>query len=373
MRLLHIGASAALLNLGAAFLVPSTISSDSKSDLTLPFEVSALTDERVVEVNCPGCPVQTSSEGLMRWTNAESLLRFNVTVARGNTDRLMVNGLQVYPVDTSIDILTATLTADQLIKSPDDSWVYSSTPKLGYALRMRHPLTESSEKKHGLGLVSFHLEIIEVGNKFVRGIPSLTVVVVETNSGQLMIGDAHTEVATMVKEASNHPHGKPKCSTLLCKWRAMVTAKTSALKKGCGGKSRPHGLPRPHGIKGGPNKFPHHRPHGSFKQGHHHQRPHHSTAGRLFQSIAFHIVVPILIGVVVGITASLVGMIVGHIVIFVWRLLFRRGERGQYCRVEQNARPTKVDEETKAFLENQGPPPVYEDDVIIIEEKFEQK
>jgi hypothetical protein len=66
-------------------------------------------------------------------------------------------------------------------------------------------------------------------------------------------------------------------------------------------------------------------------------------------------------------------MIVGHIAIFFWRLFFRRGERGQYCRVKQEEAVEGADEEGKAFLENQGPPPVYEDAAVVVDEKTEQK
>ena len=81
---------------------------------------------------------------------------------------------------------------------------------------------------------------------------------------------------------------------------------------------------------------------------------------------------PILIGVALGITASLVGMVVGHTAIFFWRLFFRRGERGQYCRVKQEEAAEETDEESKTFLDNQGPPPVYEDAAIVVDEKSEQ-
>jgi hypothetical protein len=80
-----------------------------------------------------------------------------------------------------------------------------------------------------------------------------------------------------------------------------------------------------------------------------------------------HVVIPVLIGVMVGITASLLSMIVGHIAIFVWRLLFRRNTpRQQYTKVQQEeAAVDDVVDETKAFMAHQGPPPMYEEAVII--------
>jgi hypothetical protein len=80
-----------------------------------------------------------------------------------------------------------------------------------------------------------------------------------------------------------------------------------------------------------------------------------------------HVVIPVLIGVMVGITASLLGMVVGHIVIFVWRILFRRNTpRQQYTKVQQEESAVEdVTDETKGFMEHQGPPPVYEEIVIV--------
>ena len=68
-----------------------------------------------------------------------------------------------------------------------------------------------------------------------------------------------------------------------------------------------------------------------------------------------------MIGVVVGVTTSLIGMVVGHLVVFIWRVLFRRGQRGQYRKVQQEDAVTEGDEETKTFLDHQGPPPTYEE------------
>ena len=80
-----------------------------------------------------------------------------------------------------------------------------------------------------------------------------------------------------------------------------------------------------------------------------------------------HVVIPVLIGVMVGITASLLGMIVGHIAIFFWRILFRRNTpRQQYIKVQQEEDVVDdVADETKAFMAHQGPPPVYEEVVIV--------
>jgi hypothetical protein len=73
----------------------------------------------------------------------------------------------------------------------------------------------------------------------------------------------------------------------------------------------------------------------------------------------------------VGITASLLGMVVGHIAIFVWRILFRRNTpRQQYIKVQQEEVADEVMDESKGFMAHQGPPPVYEE-VVIVEKASE--
>jgi hypothetical protein len=282
----------------------------------------------------------------------------------------MLNGLQIYPINSGGNNFMKSLKADQLIKGPDGTWVYSSSPDLGYGIRMSHPFNQITEAKNGLGLVSFHVEIIEVANQFIRGIPSVDLYLVETKS-KLMIGAANIQTP---KSSAPRPANTKECTSLFCRWKAIFSStKASSFRKGCGSK-RPHGLPRPHGIKGGPNKFPHHRPHhSSFRQGDRH--PRHGVIARLFRSVFYHIIVPILIGIMVGITASLIGMFVGHVLIFFWRVFFRRGERGQYCRVKQDETSGDAEDgedESKAFLDNQGPPPVYEA-AVTVDEKAEQK
>jgi uncharacterized membrane protein YdjX (TVP38/TMEM64 family) len=67
-----------------------------------------------------------------------------------------------------------------------------------------------------------------------------------------------------------------------------------------------------------------------------------------------------MIGVVVGVTTSLIGMVVGHLIVFFWRILFRRGQRGQYRKVQQEEAADEGDK-TKSFVEHRGPPPTYEE------------
>ena len=358
MRFTHFGAAAALVATAAhAFLLPPTIT-EAESDIVdiLPFEDALSIKDRVMELSCPGCPVSvTDIEGKVHTAQAESVLRLNFTLAfNGQGDQLLLNGHPLYPVDPLSSSFTEPLTADQVVKSPDGSWQYAASPKLGYALAVAHPSGPSSDE---MGLVTIKLEILEVVEKFIHGIPPVVLKLVETPSGKLMIGDA--EIVPTPSSKSAPSDSNKECTTTLCKWRAIIADKLSKVK-GCAGKKgndhgkqggvRPHGhgRPRPHGA---------HRPHR-----HHHRR---GGFARFLRSIVLHVFIPIMIGVVVGVTTSLIGMVAGHLIVFIWRTLFRRGQRGQYCRLQQEV--IVEDGDDKKFLEPQGPPPIYE--AVLVDEK----
>jgi hypothetical protein len=360
MRFSQLSAVASVVAAAQAFLLPPEISeADIDIIKTLPFEDAVGIDNRVMEISCPGCPVVTDIEGKMHSTQVESMLQLNFSLSHDNSvDHLMLNGMQIYPIDPRSSQFMEPLTASQMLKASDDTWEYSSTPKLGYSLSVRHPAVSS--KKDQIDLVSIHLEIVEVADKFINGIPTVDLKLLETPTGKLMISDA--AIAAPLSEISNPTDNDQQCTTIVCKWRAIIADRLSKLK-GCGGKAKPAFVSvtnsKDHGHHGG-----HKRPHGSGS--HRPYRHHHRHGGitRFLRGIVMHIFIPVLIGVMVGITASLIGMIVGHIVIFTWRILFRRGQRGQcnkrcskYTKVEQN---DTADEEAKSFLQNQDPPPHYE-------------
>jgi len=342
---------------GQGFLLPPTISPADKDIIkTLPFEDAVAIDGRLLQITCPGCPVAiTDIEGKMHPTQVESALRLNFSLSHNDADKLLLNGLQIYPIDTQSESFMQPLVAPQVVKSPSDTWEYASTPKLGYSLSIQHPVTHSNQDQ--LDLIAIHLEIMEVADKFVDGIPSIEIKLLQTASGKLMIGDA--EISSPKSVLSKPTDDGQECTTIICKWRAIVADKLSKFK-GCSGKKSPlnahassarphgHGRPRPHG--------PHrpHRPH----------RHHHRSGGfaRFLRSVILHVFIPVVIGIIVGVTASLVGMVVGNLVIFLWRALFRRGQRAEYTRVQQET--TAEDDESKSFIEHQDPPPVYEEAVI---------
>lgn len=358
MRFTQAGAAAALFGLSSAFLLPPTISEADKDIITtLPFEDAVDIGTRVMEINCPGCPVVPEIEGNNHLQQPPSILKMNFTISHESTDQLLLNGLPIYPIDPLSEAFMTPLTAPLVAKTMENTWEQVSTPMLGYSLSVRHPVVYSSQDQ--LDLVAIHLEIKIVGDKFVSGLPSVEIKLLETPSGQLMIGDA--SITQPKSELEKPTDDGQECTTILCKWRAIVADRLSKLK-GCGSKARPepkvfssHKKPH-HGHHGRPG------PHRPFR--HHHR---HGSFARFLKGIVLHVFIPVLIGIMVGITASLVGMIAGHIVIFVWRTVFRRGQK-QHC-IKVKSQASKEEEETQSFLGHQGPPPEYDEAIV---EKTEQ-
>lgn len=378
-------AFAASLTLGQAFLIPPSISTaDSDIINSLPFEHAAEAESRMLDLNCHGCPVLAADlSGHPQILQMENKLRLNFSVAHDeNIDRLYLNGLAIHPMDV-MDFHS--LTAPQLVRIGSQPSV-AGTPQLGFHLSIGQPIpsTESDQ----LHLYELELEIVEVADRFVGGLDVVNLKFLKTPSGKLMISDlkAFPPKPSIPIPA---PHDADKeCTSVLCKWRAIIAGKLSQLK-GCGHKLRPghkkghkgahkgeHKEPHKADHKPGHKVRPHHgeheehrphhgpRPHGSRPHGGHHpHHGHHHKHGailRLMRSVMLHVMIPITIGVLAGVTASLVGMVVGHLVVFVWRTLFRRGSKQrqssklQYEEAHDN-------EEAKALVDHQGAPPVYED------------
>jgi len=261
-----------------------------------------------------------------------------------------LNNQPIYPFDGMPKFMEP-MTAAQKVKNKENVWEAVSNPTLGWSLSVSH---DPSSPKEGLGLVSIHLEIMEVANTFTSAIPAIEIKLLETPGGNLMIGDA------VILDAKKQVGDEKECSTLLCKWRAIVADRLAAMKAGiksaCGKRPAAAMTVRPTGQKHAEPAYGRHggrpnRPHGPG----HHRRPH-SQGGlaKFLRGVVRHVIIPVLVGIMVGITASLVGMVVGHMLVFTWRMLFRRGDRGQYAKLEQV-------EEEDVTKESQAPPPVYEE------------
>lgn len=359
MRVSQLGVVAALGAVGQAFLMPPTITpADNEIVKALPFEAELPADGRGIVVKCPGCPVDiTNLEGQTKAaaSRGDSVLLFNFSISHGDQDQLMLNDFPLYPLDTTPQRLDHPLTADQLVETSDGHWNYAASPKLGYSVGVQ-PLAFLDNEQ--IGLTTLRLQVMQLGQAFIIGFPTVEIKLLETPSGKLLIGDI--DIINGPENISDDQGEE--CTTIICRWRAIVADKILKLKglKGCGGRRRPH-----QGSTMEPAKPIHHghpRPaHGTHRPHHHHHR--HGGFALVLRAIVFHVFIPIMVGVVVGIMASIVGMVVGHIAIFIWRMLFRRGQRATYHRVqlEKTSAHNDEDEDSKSLLGHDNPPPVYEE------------
>jgi hypothetical protein len=360
MHFTKAGAVTALAGLGQAFLLPPTIhSADSEIVNTLPFEDAVAGEGIGMRLPCHGCPVVFKDTlGRDIATDVKNTLGLNfeiVHTAEDEEDKLVVNGMQLWPVGISASSIEP-LTAPQFIYTDESTWDYAAEPQLGYSIFSKAPKLSDDQE---LYLVQMQLEIVEVGNTFVKGIPAIEISLLRTPSGKLMLGNAVQMEAPVELTPSD---GDQECATALCKWRAILAAKLSVLK-GCGRK--PAMAPqRPNASNDGPKHHdsrPHRRPHGAHHRHHRHSQIFFVT----LRNIAMNFLLPIAVGVAVGITASLVGMLVGNLIVLVWRVLFRRNQ-AESDAVYEIVIVDESDDETKSFLvkEPQGPPSSYTDEKV---------
>jgi len=358
MLFTQLGAVASFVAVGQSFLIPPTIpSTDNDIISILPFEDAADTDGLLIILDCPGCPALVPDvTGRMMSLEAESKLRLNFSINRieNEADQLLLNGHLLHPVGTASFV--EPLTAPQLIRNPamKNAWVEGSSPKLGYSFSIRKaaPFPEQDQ----LQMLDIQFQIVEVADQFINTIDRVDINLLQSPAGKLLIGTV--DLVAQAGLSSGPSDAEKECVTTLCRWKAIIASKLPKLK-GCGGrKSHPATMERP-----SPTGRPAHK---------HHSHHKHHGAVQIMRSVILHVIIPIIIGIVAGVVASLVGMIVGHLIVFLWRMFFRRGQRGAYSKVQQDELATGENDDTMSFLEKEGPPPVYEDVVVenvVVEEK----
>ncbi|KAI1451697.1 hypothetical protein F4805DRAFT_471461 [Annulohypoxylon moriforme] len=327
MQLTKIIAAAGLAacTTNALLLPPEVSEADNRLAATLPVPVSAdvANDARRLKLKCPGCQVHIPHHKMAKVMNdIPSHLELDFSIEpTGSADRLMLNGFELYPnADPFRNSLTAVVRPDvprRQTKRPMHFKGPQNQPAqtLGFGMQTR-PISNTEDS---LELVLIDLDIIEVGEVFVDGIPNVQIKLVKTPTGQLMIGD----IETMDSETKqNNPMDKQEeCTTMLCKWKAIIMQKLASLRlnKGCGG-HRAHSKGQDQAKQeGSVNVLPL-----NDNDGHppsHRER----NWGLLFKNIASHILLPVAIGLLAGVAASILGMMVGTFVVFLWRLVARRG------------------------------------------------
>jgi hypothetical protein len=378
MQFSKVASLVALAGLSHSFLIPSTMSvPDAKVVDAIPFEAQAAAQRSEVFLNCPGCRVVLSTNDVV--AHSANKLKFVVEVKKDDSgaDALLINDVSVLNMHASADAQPRQgMHADQLMRDPKHEWVVASNPEIGYYLRT----TSIHDNSKYQDMTAYHVEmrVAQVAGDMVDWTAIVDVVVIkDQQDDKLMIaksrvlGPFHRPKVDYVAVVS-----PPECNSVLCRWRVTFFKKVDSFRKDCGRKAGSFKHPRPNGIFKGPHGrprpagFEHARP--SHRHGHRHGSQ--LTVARVINDIFNFIVIPMVIGAALGIFASIVGAIVGHFIVFVWRVLFRRGERGQ-CSRRQNLPQTgddlNADHEKTGLMEDQEAPPVYED--AVVDDKNDQK
>jgi hypothetical protein len=354
-RLVQLAAAVACLaGVSQAFLLPPSMGVSSVS--ATPSIGNTLTDafhhaeELSVAIMCPGCLVPSNMLNEVG-DKPESLLRLNVSFSRDqDADKLLVNGLTIYPNLRFDGLVPPTLNVDQLVKSPS-GWDFTGSHSASYTLTTIYPRHVKS--KQPLSVVQSRLSIIAIDGRKVD-VPTLAIRLFEAPNGALMLDNIEVTTST---------HG---CNTLICAWQAYIKDKFSKLK-GCSGKHRPH-----HGVVGigstAPVDHTHERP--QFFHSHHHHK--HTGFMKFLHVAAVRVLIPVMLGILIGATASIVGIVVGHMAIYAWRTLFRRGQRPA-CSGVQSDDDSEDSEESKGLVLHQEAPPVYEEAPVYTEAVVSEK
>lgn len=316
-----------------AFLLPPEL---SKTDIEIVEAIPAVdavwnaqnqAKAQTVNIECAGCPpVFKNHHGKPKKHHKQHPSHLELDFAIDES-RLMVNGFELYPnSDPFANVLVAPQIAEhknkkhhnkhhkddeqntKALKShhkfrPHDKKPKAVEQQLGFSLQIQP--TQTADEV--LDLIVVDLQIIEVGSIFVDSLPNVRVHLIKSPENELLI-------AKIEQTASSQSGTGEECTTILCKWRAIIAAQLAKMKmQGCAGML---------GHKAGHSG--HHGQHHGQNPGQmsHHHRHQHGWA-LLFRKLTSHIILPVLVGIVAGVTVSILGMLVGTILVGLWRKVVR--------------------------------------------------
>lgn len=255
----------ALAATAASFLVvPETTETDEEAFKALPIDgYSAASDipihatEQTLELPCAKCK------------GKDTHLSMGFAVEDGS--RLVLNGYELYP---SADPWHGDLTA-QVVKGSGKK----KEQMLGYSLAVG---PQAYDETQALEIVNVGLHVIEVGGRFIDGIPTVNVKLIKAHTGEILIGAVNT---VDTKQAE--------CSDVWCRVKEGWESALQGIKA-AGGCTKHKG----HGHHDGKMKVdggkPHRRPgHQGHEQAH--------QWGKLMKELAFSILLPVLTGITAGV------------------------------------------------------------------------
>lgn len=339
MRRFLLGAAIPFLGLGQSFLIPPEIiavPAEIFERLTGSVGFIAPINKQAIRIECSGCPVGANPTGKTGAPqNSESLLELNLTIQQNNIDQLLLNDVPIYPVNDPIHFSPNPLSAPQLAQNEMNEWEYISTVALAVSTRVQQFAKDMSQ--NNFDLIKIDIDILQVGDAVLNSIPTVELELLKTATGKLEI--RKTEIRkpnpltpTVLKFDD--------CSTLLCRWRVMLS---EALKK-AKGVTKPcssHHISAFQPLKS-------HRP----QQAHpdipttsketSRPFPHSLSLKNILGSILYHTLSLVLFGVLLSVSACLLGWTVGHVLIFMWSRIFRH-DSDEYMSVPQSDLDEKSD------------------------------
>ncbi|CAN8100299.1 unnamed protein product [Discula destructiva] len=387
-------AATGLAAAASAFLLPPEMATADIQAVDAAGDVVGMADAQTQTVNleCIGCPpVFKKHHGKKHHKQHPSHLQLDFAADQG---RLTVNGFELYPnSDPFSNVLVAPQIPDmkkkkhhnkhhkddkddtKALKShhmfrPHDLKAKAVDQQLGFSLAI-HPVTKTTDEQ--LDLITVDLQIIEVGSAFVDGLPKIRAHLIQSPENDLLLGKI--EQIASDTAPNSMVDNDAECTTILCKWRALVAAQFAKMKM--------HGCAGMMGHKAG------HGGHHAQEDGQEvgqmtHQQQHAHGWALLFRKLTSHIILPVLVGIVAGVTVSILGMIVGTLLVGLWRTFVRgqsffpshtcrrfgRASHRHHHKASQNE--AALVEEKSALMASQEddelpPPPTYEDEVEHVE------
>jgi len=257
----------------AILIVPETSDNDDSIFRTLPidvstFELPATAYEQAVDVPCLQC----------RGRDTHLELDFGI-----KDRRLVLNGFELYP---HADPWNGDLSA-AVIKGNGKS----DMRRLGYGLAIR---PEGLDEDQHLEIVNVEVRIIEVGDRFVDGVPPVTVKLIKSPVGDILIGNIE------VKGAGEKA---PEDCDVWCRAKDMVHDTWKDVKgkfKGCHGMKPHHGHEHGHKPHHGPGKAQN-KPTDNFKHGPLMDKKPEQSLGEVLKHVTAYIIIPVLMGVAAGV------------------------------------------------------------------------
>ena len=296
-----------------AFLLPPEVSSidigiAESIAASQAIETADTPDRRTVKFDCPGCPILLDGHhGPQLRTSRPNHLELTFSVEHGATDKLAVNGAPVFPAAEGILMGHQVLDwkphghhggpppwarggppnipppwmrghGDHHHKGGPPPWAGGRRKVVEMPLGFVLMAADVKDADTDMELVSLSFRVVEVGNTMVEGLPEIRIQLVKEGERLMIAKIDKVEVA------------KPECKTALCKLMTAIFGPPTPGKK-CHGSGA--GVAPPVEVE-----KPKVADEAVIRQKKH-------TWGQLIESVAAHILLPVLIGIVAGMAASL--------------------------------------------------------------------